>query len=701
MRRIRVALLLGTAGICATLAFTGATGAATALLSGPSATAALLSTSAASASAAATPPVLGNWGTARDVPGIAALAGGRDAVVASVSCRSAGNCAAGGFYTDASGNRQPFTADEKNGTWSNAQPVAGAVGLGRSVQGEVTAVSCASAGNCAATGTVSFADSTGPDGDPQSNPEGFFVVDERNGTWGTAASGITGVIALGVGDFQPRTISCAPASPGNCALGGNFTDSLGAQQAFVMDEANGTWGKWEEIPGTAALNTRGSAGVESISCGGPGGCAAVGLLDTSHGLAALIAEERGGSWQLPKVATLIDINLGNSVSCASAGNCAVVGTYVAAGNTLGFVLDERSGTWGNPLPVPALNGLATGGQAVPGSVSCASAGNCAASGTFSTAAAILPFVADEKNGTWGNATEIPGDAASSSDHWVARSVSCAAAGNCAVTGGFEVVGSGFHVFVADERNGTWGAVTTVQGPVQASAGLGQVSCGSAGNCALAGTYADAAGHSHAFVDNESTAASAALTLSAAKVNFGQEQAAKLAVTVTPQTGGTPAGTVTIKAGTTTLTSVGLTAAKGSFTLPAKRLKPGTYQLTASYASSNGYDSDTSAQAKLTVAKPVTSVALTLATAKVKAGHEQSERLTVKVTSPAGGTPAGKATIRAGSAVLATVTLKSGQATWTLPAARLKPGTYQLTASYASSNGYQASASARKTLTVAK
>jgi hypothetical protein len=253
--------------------------------------------------------------------------------------------------------------------------------------------------------------------------------------------------------------------------------------------------------------------------------------------------------------------------------------------------------------------------------------------------------------------------------------------------------------------GNWGTARDVPGIAALAGGrdaaVASVSCRSAGNCALAGAYADAAGHSHAFVDNESTAASAALTLSAAKVNYGQEQAAKLAVTVTPQTGGTPAGTVTIKAGTTTLTSVGLTAAKGSFTLPAKQLKPGTYQLTASYASSNGYDSDTSAQAKLTVAKPVTSVALTLATAKVKAGHERSERLTVKVTSPAGGTPAGKVTIKAGSTVLATVTLKSGQATWTLPATRLKPGTYQLTASYASSNGYQASASARKTLTVTK
>src|SRR5512146_956023 len=339
MGRFRFAALAG--GRCAALALAGAMGAAS-MASGVVAPQAAGVTTAVPAAAM----VAGNWGPARDVPGIAALAGGRDAAVESLSCGSAGNCVAAGYYLNAAGDKQPFVADEKNGTWGNAQPVAGAVGIGRSVQGEVTAVSCASAGNCAATGTVSFAESTGPDGDPQSNLAGFFVVDERTGGWGTAASGVTGAIALGVGDFQPRAISCAPAAPGNCAVGGNFTDDFG-EQAFVMDEVNGTWGHWEEIPGTAELNTRGSAGVFSISCGGAGRCVAVGLLDTASGTVPLIAEESAGAWQLPGIATLIDPNLANSVSCASAGNCAVVGTYFVAstGRTLGYVLDEQNGTW--------------------------------------------------------------------------------------------------------------------------------------------------------------------------------------------------------------------------------------------------------------------------------------------------------------------------------------------------------------------
>jgi hypothetical protein len=698
MGRFRLAALLG--GVCASLVAAGAIGAAS-MASG-----AVAPKTAAVTTAVPAATVSGNWGSVRDIPGLATLSGGRDTVVQSLWCRTAGNCAVGGYYLDASGDKQPFVANEKNSAWGNVQPVAGAVGIGRSVQGEVTAVSCASADNCVATGTVSFADSTGPDGDPQSNLAGFFVVDERNGVWGTAASGVTGAVALGVGDFHPRTISCAPASPGNCALGGDFTGNLG-QQAFVMDETNGTWGRWEEIPGTAELNTRGSAGVASISCGGLGRCVAVGLLDTSSGAVALIAEESAGTWRLPDIATLIDPNLGNSVSCASGGNCAVVGTYFVAstGRTLGYVLDERNGTWGTPTPIPALNVMSTSGPAVPTTVSCATPGNCAASGTFSTAAGILPFVADETNGTWGNAIEIPGDAAFRSNHWVARSVSCAGAGACAVTGGYEVVGTGFHVFVADESGGTWGNVTAGQAPLQANPGLGQVSCGSAGTCALAGTYTDVAGHAHAFVADESTAASATLTVSAAKVNYGQEQAGRVTITVTPRTGGTPAGTVTVKAGSAKLMTLTLNAAgAAALNLPAKALKVGTYQLTASYASSNGFDSATSAPARLVVARPVSVVALTVspAAARVKFGHENAARLSVKVTSPAGGVPAGKVTIKASGTALVTLALsKAGTAGWTLPASRLRPGTYQLTVSYASSNGYQPSLSPKKTLTVTK
>ena len=43
----------------------------------------------------------GSWGTVTEVPGSASLNANGNAGVTSVSCATAGNCAAGGFYFDA------------------------------------------------------------------------------------------------------------------------------------------------------------------------------------------------------------------------------------------------------------------------------------------------------------------------------------------------------------------------------------------------------------------------------------------------------------------------------------------------------------------------------------------------------------------------------------------------------------------------
>ena len=48
--------------------------------------------------------VNGTWHTAIEVPGTAALNIRRLARVVSVSCASAGNCSAGGYYTNSSGS---------------------------------------------------------------------------------------------------------------------------------------------------------------------------------------------------------------------------------------------------------------------------------------------------------------------------------------------------------------------------------------------------------------------------------------------------------------------------------------------------------------------------------------------------------------------------------------------------------------------
>jgi len=70
-------------------------------------------------------------------------------------------------------------------------------------------------------------------------------------------------------------VSCG--APGDCSASGSYTDSSGAQQAFVADQSAGNWGSAEEIPGTAALNGGGQAAAQSVSCAPGGGlCNAAG-----------------------------------------------------------------------------------------------------------------------------------------------------------------------------------------------------------------------------------------------------------------------------------------------------------------------------------------------------------------------------------------------------------------------------------------
>ena len=56
--------------------------------------------------------VNGSWGTAKEVPGTATLNTGGNAAVQSLSCASAGNCSAGGYYTDSTGHGQSFVVSQ-------------------------------------------------------------------------------------------------------------------------------------------------------------------------------------------------------------------------------------------------------------------------------------------------------------------------------------------------------------------------------------------------------------------------------------------------------------------------------------------------------------------------------------------------------------------------------------------------------------
>jgi len=262
-----------------------------------------------------------------------------------VSCGSAGSCSAGGYYQDSSGN-QAFVVSEAKGKWGKAEEVPGTAVLNTGGDGFIESVSCGSAGSCSAGGYYAHAT-----GQYEVSSRQAFVVSEVKGKWGRAEEA-PGTAALNVrGGAGINSVSCASA--GSCSAGGYYQDAASGEQAFVVNEVKGKWGRAEEAPGTAALNAGGSAFISSVSCASAGNCGAGGQYreDASGKLEVFVVSEVKGKWgraeEVPGTAAL---NVGgflgadaqmNSVSCASASSCSAGGYYHdASGDQQAFVVSE-------------------------------------------------------------------------------------------------------------------------------------------------------------------------------------------------------------------------------------------------------------------------------------------------------------------------------------------------------------------------
>jgi hypothetical protein len=386
----------------------------------------------------------GVWGTAIEVPGFGALnAGGVVGDVLTISCSSAGNCAAGGSYNDTSADLHAFVVNETNGTWGSAIEVPGFAILNTGgLIGSLLTVSCVTNGNCSAGGIY---------GDTSGNVQAF-VVNETNGTWGDAEE-VPGSGGLNAGNVAYiGTMSCASA--GNCGAGGFYTDASTDGQAFVVNETNGTWGNAIEVPGTSTLNAGGSASVTSISCAAATSCSAVGNYEDSakvpHGFTI---NETNGSWGT--LTELGGVNSGSTavvtVACAAVGDCTAGGGYNdVSGNSQAFTVNESGGVWGSTSELPGTSALNLGNNAAVASVFCTVPGDCTVAGYYTDSATNQQaFVANESEGTFANAIEIPGTAALNADgNAFTDSISCSVDGGCSTGGYYEDASQDFQSFVA-------------------------------------------------------------------------------------------------------------------------------------------------------------------------------------------------------------------------------------------------------------
>ncbi len=434
----------------------------------------------------------GGWGEAIEVPGTAV-----GATISSMSCPSTGNCTAGGTYPDSSGHSAAFVVSERNDRWGTALEVPGVASLG--IAAQLLSVSCASAGNCAAGGY--YDDASG-----HSQAFVAMQMNDHWGNAvevpGTAVLNADGSGGLGA---QVTSVSCSAGS--YCAATGNYADASGHSQVFVVTERKGHWGEAIEAPGTGALNVAGDASLPSpsVSCPSPGNCVVTGTYLGDQGLQPFVVTELTGRWsnarQVPGIAVLDARGAGggassSSVSCASAGNCVVGGSFASVTPfTQAFLVTDKNGHWGKAFAIPGMSVLNVQGYAHVYSVSCSSAGNCAAGGYYKDVSGHLQaFVVSERHGRWGKALEVPGAAGLNTAGQAATvTVSCWSAGDCAA-GGFyndETFG-GQEAFVVSEQDGRWGLAQEVPGTAALNSGgdaeTVAVSCAPTGQCAGGGFY---------------------------------------------------------------------------------------------------------------------------------------------------------------------------------------------------------------------
>ncbi|MGH2872639.1 MAG: hypothetical protein ACRDL5_09295 [Solirubrobacteraceae bacterium] len=156
----------------------------------------------------------------------AVMPGEQDAVLASVSCLSSGNCEAVGNYSDLNGNEQPMITEETNGSW---QPAVEFTALPDNAQSGqqgawLESLSCGTAGNCVAAGFYRANNGT-LDIEP-------MTVEEVNGVWGLADQfQVPSNATSGQQDAELDSVSCAGMG---CSAAGEYFDDNGSFDQQVM-----------------------------------------------------------------------------------------------------------------------------------------------------------------------------------------------------------------------------------------------------------------------------------------------------------------------------------------------------------------------------------------------------------------------------------------------------------------------------------
>jgi hypothetical protein len=292
----------------------------------------------------------------------------------------------------------------------------------------------------------------------------------------TLPTGATGLLQ----GYLPG-LSCPSA--GNCSAAGAFTDSSGQTQGLLINETSGSWGAPHQLlaPFDAAPNPLTT--IYAISCAASGHCAVGGSYqDTRGDVQSFVAIESSSIWQSANKVTLpagalVSGQYSNvkAVSCASANNCSALGTYLDSTTPLprieGFTLKEVNGSWGTAVRVQLPPRTNFNPYVTISQIECSSTTNCVAIGSYiDSQNATRPLLLSEASGSWSSAKPLTLPSNANAYPLASLSeVTCVSAGHCVAIGTYTNRVGATEGLIATQEAGTWGRAVVMPVPVNAAA----------------------------------------------------------------------------------------------------------------------------------------------------------------------------------------------------------------------------------------
>jgi hypothetical protein len=394
--------------------------------------------------------------------------GAGDNSLLDISCVSASVCNAVGYYANAQDTDQTLIESWNGTTWSVVpSPNKG------SDQDFLLGVSCTSADSCTAAGSYVNA----------SGVEQTLIESWDGSSWVTVTSPNRGASHNRLYD-----VSCLGT---DCTAVGDYVNGVNVAQTLVESWHGASWS-------IVASPDKGTSSnyLFSVSCVSAGACTAVGgYINKSSVERTLVESLDGGNWSIvasPNSGKSSNFLLG--VSCVAVTRCMAAGAYydVGADSLLPLIASWDGATWSIlTSPIKGTGGRLAG-------VSCVSAHSCTTVGFFLSSNDLVGETLIESwNGTSWAIMDSPNPPEVLSDELSA--VSCVSASDCTAVGSYSDAGGNDRTLV-EHWNGTrWSIVRSPNEGM--SAGLAAVSCVSATACTAVGSYLNSDGLSRTLIES--------------------------------------------------------------------------------------------------------------------------------------------------------------------------------------------------------